>query len=294
VDFVRVEVESALRFAKHVIPVLVQKTEMPRADALPESLKALARRNAVGLTHERFKPDVQGLIKVLEDALTEMEEARRRVANAAAASAEKLTTERAAKVEEVTRAIGEWVKLHAIAVPSPEQIAKAEELANWDFIKASESIEGFRDHLARFPQGVSDRWARVGLERLVWAGLPRRIDRDALNGFLAEFPNGAHAGEASRMRVQTRLIRVFAGHSDRVNSVAFSPNGCSALSGSSDDTLKLWEDGKGEPHIRRPLQNGQFGRVLARWRKRGVQQLGQHAQVMGRRNRKGDRNIHWA
>ena len=112
-DFVRVEVESALRFAKHVIPVLVQKTEMPRADALPESLKALARRNAVGLTHERFKPDVQGLIKVLEDALTEMEEARRRIANAAAASAEKLTTEWAAKVEEVTRAIGERVKLHA-------------------------------------------------------------------------------------------------------------------------------------------------------------------------------------
>jgi WD40 repeat protein len=88
---------------------------------------------------------------------------------------------------------------------------------------------------------VSDRWARVGLERLVWAGPPRRIDKDALNGFLAEFPNGAHAGEAARMRVQTRLIRVFAGHSDRVNSVAFSPDGCSALFGSSDDTLKLWD-----------------------------------------------------
>jgi hypothetical protein len=47
-DFVRVEVGSALKFGKRVIPVLVQKTEMPRADALPEPLKALARRNAVG------------------------------------------------------------------------------------------------------------------------------------------------------------------------------------------------------------------------------------------------------
>src|ERR1700733_9923150 len=28
-DFVRIEVESALRFGKRVIPVLVQKTEMP-------------------------------------------------------------------------------------------------------------------------------------------------------------------------------------------------------------------------------------------------------------------------
>src|SRR5262245_26636397 len=53
-DFVRVEVESALRFGKRVIPVLEPRTEMPRAEALPESLKDLARRNAIGLTHERF------------------------------------------------------------------------------------------------------------------------------------------------------------------------------------------------------------------------------------------------
>jgi hypothetical protein len=59
-DFVRIEVESALKFGKRGIPVLVQKTEMPRAEALPEPLKALARRNAVGLTQERFKAHAQG------------------------------------------------------------------------------------------------------------------------------------------------------------------------------------------------------------------------------------------
>ena len=69
--------KSALKFGKRVIPVLVHKTEMPRADALPEPLKALARRNAVGLTQERFKADAQGLIKALEDALAEVEDARR-------------------------------------------------------------------------------------------------------------------------------------------------------------------------------------------------------------------------
>jgi hypothetical protein len=52
-DFVRIEVESALRFGKRVIPVLVQKTEMPRVNALPKPLTALALRHAVGLTHER-------------------------------------------------------------------------------------------------------------------------------------------------------------------------------------------------------------------------------------------------
>jgi hypothetical protein len=53
-DFVRVEIESALRLGKRVIPVLVRKTEMPRAEALPEPLRPLARRNAVWLTGERF------------------------------------------------------------------------------------------------------------------------------------------------------------------------------------------------------------------------------------------------
>src|SRR5262249_51208685 len=52
-DFVRIEIESALRLGKRVIPVLVHKTEMPRAEALPEPLRPLARRNAVGLTRER-------------------------------------------------------------------------------------------------------------------------------------------------------------------------------------------------------------------------------------------------
>jgi hypothetical protein len=37
-DFIHIEVESALKFGKHVIPVLAHRTEMPRAEALPEHL----------------------------------------------------------------------------------------------------------------------------------------------------------------------------------------------------------------------------------------------------------------
>src|ERR1700722_14818323 len=118
-DFVRVEVESALKFGKRVIPVLVHKTEMPRADALPEPLKALARRKAVGVTQERFKADAQGLIKALEDALAEEEEARRRAEAEASAAAEKRALEQIAKADE------ERARLDAIGDLSPEQIAKA-------------------------------------------------------------------------------------------------------------------------------------------------------------------------
>jgi TIR domain len=54
-DFVRIEIESGLKLGKRVIPVLINNAQMPSADLLPEPLKPLARRNAVGLTHDRFE-----------------------------------------------------------------------------------------------------------------------------------------------------------------------------------------------------------------------------------------------
>ena len=71
-DFVRIEIESALRLGKRVIPVLVHEARMPRPDELPEAIRPLATRNAVRLTHERFRADVQGLIKALQGALAEV------------------------------------------------------------------------------------------------------------------------------------------------------------------------------------------------------------------------------
>lgn len=68
-DFVRIEIESALRQGKRVIPVLVHEARMPRADELPEAIRSLATRNAVRLTHERFRADVQGLVRALQGAL---------------------------------------------------------------------------------------------------------------------------------------------------------------------------------------------------------------------------------
>lgn len=76
-DFVRIEIESALSQKKRVIPVLVNDAKMPRSTELPESLKPFARCNAVRLTHERFRADTQGLIKALEQVLTEADAARR-------------------------------------------------------------------------------------------------------------------------------------------------------------------------------------------------------------------------
>ncbi len=46
---------------------------------------------------------------------------------------------------------------------------------------------------------------------------------------------------AANLRGKGQCIRTFEGHTDSVNSVSFSPDGKSALTGSKDNTLKLWE-----------------------------------------------------
>lgn len=197
-DFVRIEIESGLKLGKRIIPVLVNNADMPRADDLPESLKPLSRRNAVRLTHERFRADAQGLVKQLEKALLDAEAAHQAARTAAEEAAKRRVEEEAAKAAEAERQQKEKTRLDAIAGLSAEQIAKAEELANWEFIKDSKDEPDYRDHIARFPQGVTLRMARTRLETILWAKLGFTPTAEALEGFLAEFPDGARAAEAAK------------------------------------------------------------------------------------------------
>lgn len=64
-DLVRVEIASALKRDIPLIPVLVRGAKMPRADQLPEDIRDLAYRNAVELTHVRWKSDIKLLIRSL-------------------------------------------------------------------------------------------------------------------------------------------------------------------------------------------------------------------------------------
>lgn len=68
-DFVRVEIGSALRRNIRVIPVLVDDAGMPAADALPEDIKRLARRQAVELRDKRWDADIEDLMAVIGKVL---------------------------------------------------------------------------------------------------------------------------------------------------------------------------------------------------------------------------------
>jgi len=66
-DFVRIEIEAALHGNIPVIPLLVQETTMPAAEALPQTLRELAFRNGIPVRDDPdFHSDMDRLIRHLD------------------------------------------------------------------------------------------------------------------------------------------------------------------------------------------------------------------------------------
>lgn len=75
-DYVRLEIAAALRRDIPVVPVLLRGAKMPRSEQLPEEIADLAYRNAVELTHARWKSDMQVLIRALRPMVNDGAPAR--------------------------------------------------------------------------------------------------------------------------------------------------------------------------------------------------------------------------
>lgn len=69
-DFVRIEIESALRRCIPVIPVLVSGANLPSAERLPVSLQDLLYRNGIWIRPDPdFHRDMDRLIEFLKQSL---------------------------------------------------------------------------------------------------------------------------------------------------------------------------------------------------------------------------------
>jgi hypothetical protein len=158
-DFVRLELALALQRDIPVIPVLVRGAKMPLADHLPEDLKELAFRNAVELTHARWKSDVAVLIRALRpymepvtsDAIAATEASQpETTAVAAASSLHPVASTAAASAldEELTKRIGK--ELATYIGPIAAMIAKRA-------AKQHASIEPFCVAIAEEIENEADR-----------------------------------------------------------------------------------------------------------------------------------------
>ena len=65
-DYVRREVGAALAAGVRVVPVLVDRAELPAPEDLPEALRPLAQRQAVALRDATWHRDVDALVRGLE------------------------------------------------------------------------------------------------------------------------------------------------------------------------------------------------------------------------------------
>ncbi len=64
-DWVAREIAAALARGIPIYPVLVESAAMPRASELPESLRGLVRHNAMSISDQRWRSDVERLAKVV-------------------------------------------------------------------------------------------------------------------------------------------------------------------------------------------------------------------------------------
>ena len=87
-DWVRLEVEGALKRSNLVIPVLVDNAQMPKASELPDGLKDFAYRNAAPVSGGKdFHTHIDQLIRSIDRSLAEIRVPPQTAQNIALASA---------------------------------------------------------------------------------------------------------------------------------------------------------------------------------------------------------------
>ncbi len=194
-DFVRIEILSALAQGKRVIPVLVGDSQMPRPDELPDALQPLARRNAVRLTHERFRADVQGLIKALQNGLAEIDAERR--AEAEAARRALAEEERRRREAEAARLAEEERKRQAAEAKrvAKETARRAEEEA----LRKEAERQAQERAAAERRQKEEEARQRAESEH-AFAAAKRAGTIAALDAFLATHPANAHIDETRNLK----------------------------------------------------------------------------------------------
>ena len=72
-DWVRLELETALNRNIRVVPMLLNGVSMPEEEALPESLKTFARRQAIEISEKHFRSDLNRLLQSMEKIVAKSE-----------------------------------------------------------------------------------------------------------------------------------------------------------------------------------------------------------------------------
>jgi hypothetical protein len=231
-DFVTIEIAVALARNIRVIPLLVEGARMPRESELPDNLKPLARRQAPEIRHASFGRDVEALMARMREAVGD---------KAMIAGGREPPGDKAAgrwRVRATIGAVAVVVLLLLIGVggyiffqqgvtrvtTAPEQSATADALPK---------REGTWDLSAPNALPQSEREGTWDNKNKVVETKEERLDQRGIGAVGAEPKPKAEPS-----------ILIISDYS--INSVAFGPDGRSALSGSDNKKLKLWDLSSGQ------------------------------------------------
>ena len=222
-DFVAIEIAAALARDIRVIPVLVDGARIPKASQLPDSLKPLARRHAAEVRHSHFGHDAEALVERMREALgEEVLVAREREAprdKAAGPGWWRVRTVVGVAAVAVLLLIGVGGytlvgKLVQRGVPMADANRKVEEVER---------------------QRLADLKAEEGRRAAAEADAKRKAEEKGR-------VKGASEVEA-KPKAEPSILVI---NDYSIRSVAFGPDGHTALSGSDNKKLKLWDLSSGQ------------------------------------------------
>jgi hypothetical protein len=233
-DFVRIEIEAALKRDVRVIPILVDGASMPKASELPESLKGLARRQGTEISHTSFESDVEKLTRALLSIL----EARR---SRDAAEADRMRQEReqqeaakAARTEEAPRLVEVETALDKAttdrAAAQVEAVRRLQEQARAEAIARAEQATRLWDVRGAKPTFIALEGHRDAVTR-AW------FSADGTQVVTASHDKTARVWDLRRGKPNFIALN----HKDVVISASFSPDGTHVVTASCENTARVWD-----------------------------------------------------
>jgi len=248
-DFVRIEIEQALNQGKRVIPVLVDGAEMPPRKSVPESLHPLLRRNAVRLTHEGFRSDVERLVTALEEALADMRKAPKPMPGPEAAKARGIGSAVGDMFDDMfsgKRSGSAADRLReALAADAADKAKPAPDRSPERAVGTSAVAEAAKpaaDAASVDTKPLVDPGKPIGA-----GGLPRRsliLGGLGVGAAAVYLTRGTWLPFIDPPRTVTQSI-ILSGHTEPVTSGDFDPAADFVVTASLDGTARIWHTGRG-------------------------------------------------